>query len=59
MENYSRFVKNFLEQLKRAKVPPEELVQFYLVCIQSVLLHGCQGFHFILPHYLSLTFERI
>ena len=59
MENFSPFVKNFLEQLKRAKVPPEELVQFYLVCIQSVLLHGCQGFHFSLPHYLSLTFERI
>ena len=59
MENFSPLVKNFLEQLKRAKVPPEELVQFYLVCIQSVLLHGCQGFHFSLPHYLSLTFERI
>ena len=31
----------FLAQLKRAKVPPEELVQFYVTCIQSVLLYGC------------------
>ena len=59
MENYSRFVKNFLEQLKRAKVPPEELVRFYLVCIQSVFLYGGQGFKFSVPHYLNLTFERI
>ena len=31
----------FLVQLKRAKVSPEELVQFDVACIQSVLLHGC------------------
>ena len=29
---------------KRAKVSPEELVQFDVACIQSVLLHGCQFF---------------
>ena len=33
MENFGTFVKNFLVQLKRAKVPPEEMVQFYVVCI--------------------------
>ena len=49
----------FLVQLKRAKVPPEELVQFYVAFIQSVLLYGCHVFHFSLPQYLSLTFERI
>ena len=48
----------FLVQLKRAQVPPRELVQFYVACIQSVLLYGCQVFHFSLPRYLSLTFER-
>ena len=50
---------NFLVQLKRAQVPPRELVQFYVACIQLVLLYGCQVFHFSLPQYLSLTFERI
>ena len=30
----------FLAQLKRANVPPEELVQFYVACIQSVVLYG-------------------
>ena len=39
MENFSPFVKNFLEQLKRAKVPPEELVQFYVVCIHINKVH--------------------
>ena len=46
-------------QLKRANVLPDELVQFYVACIQSVLLYGCQVFHFSLPQYLSLSFERI
>ena len=49
----------FLVQLKRAKVPPGELIQFYVACIQSVLLCGCQVLHFSLPQYLSLTIERI
>jgi len=49
----------FLVQLKRAKVPPEELVQFHEACFQYVLLYGCQVFHFSLPQYLSLTFKRI
>ena len=39
MENFSPFVKNFLEQLKRAKVPPEELVQFYVVWIHINKVH--------------------
>ena len=39
----------FLVQLKHPNVPPDELVQFYVACIQSVLLYGCQVFHFSLP----------
>ena len=46
-------------QLKRAKVQAEELVQFYVACIQSVLPYGCQVCHFSLPQYLTLTSERI
>ena len=59
-----------LVQLKRAKVPPEEMVQFhilysvpyttYAACIQSVLPYSClQVCHFSLPKCLSLTFEWI
>ena len=48
-----------LLQLKRAKVHTEELVQFYVACIQSVLPYGCQVCHFSLSQYLTLTFERI
>ena len=38
----------FLVQLrKRVEVRPEELVQFYVACIRSVLLYGCMpGFSF-------------
>ena len=48
-----------LVQLKCAKVPHDELIRFYLACIQSVLIYGCQVFHFSLPQYLSSTIERI
>ena len=48
-----------LLQLKRAKVHAEELVQFYVACIQSLLPYGCQVCHFSLSQYLTITFERI
>ena len=48
----------FLVELKRAKVSPKELVQFYVACIPSVLLCARQVFHASLPQYLSLTIER-
>ena len=34
--------KAFLKQLKRAKLSTEELVKFYVTCIQSVILYECQ-----------------
>ena len=49
----------FFIQLKRAKVPPPELAKFYVTCIQSVLLYGCQVYHYSLPNYLSLSLERV
>lgn len=49
----------FLTQLKRAKVPSPELVNFYVACIQSVLLYGRQVYHYSLPNYLSLSLERV
>ena len=39
----------FLTQLKRAKVPPSALAKFYVACIQSVLLYGCQVYHYSIP----------
>ena len=49
----------FLVQLKGAQVLPDELIRFYLACIQSVSLCDCQVFHFSLQQYLSSTMERI
>ena len=36
----------FLSQLKRAKVSSNELVNFYVTCIRSMLLYSRQVFHF-------------
>ena len=49
----------FLTQLKRANVPSSELAKFYVACIQSILLYGCQVYHYSLPNYLSLSLERV
>jgi hypothetical protein len=43
----------FLSQLKRAKVPSNDLVNFYVTCIRSLLLYSCQVFHFNLPEFLN------
>ena len=49
----------FLSQLKRAKVPSNDLVNFYVTCIRSLLLYSCQVFHFNLPEFLNIMLERI
>ena len=49
----------FLVQLKCAEVPSQELVQFYVACIQSMLTYACQVYRNALPEYLSLSLERI
>lgn len=43
----------FLAQLKHAIVPNNELVKFYVACIQLVLLYGCKVF----PFQLSAVFK--
>jgi hypothetical protein len=50
---------HFLSQLKRAKVPFNDLVNFYVTCIHSLLLYSCQVFHFNLPEFLNIMLERI
>ena len=49
---------NFLRQLKRAKVPSNDLLLFYATCIRLVTEYACQVFHYSLPQYLSDELEK-
>ena len=45
--------------LKRARVPPTELVLYYCACIRSSLDYACPAFHHALPKYLRDELERV
>ena len=49
----------FLKQLKRAKVPPKDMLLFYTTCIRPVLEYVCPVFHNSLLQYLSNEMERL
>ena len=49
----------FLRQLKRAKLPPKDLLLFYVTCIRPVAEYACEVFHDSLPKYLSDDLERL
>lgn len=49
----------FLVQLKRAKLPYNDLVLFYTTCIRSVLSYAVPVFHYSLPQYLKYELERV
>ena len=49
----------FIVQLKRAKIPTKEIVNFYCCCGRPVLEYVCEVFHFALPKYLSDNIERV
>ena len=49
----------FLRQLKRAKVPTNDLLSFYTTCIRPVAEYACPVFHTALPQYLSDQLERL
>ncbi len=49
----------FLSQLKRAKVPTKDLVNFYITCIRPVLTYACEVFNFSLQDNLKSLLERI
>lgn len=49
----------FLKQLRRAKVPSEDMLLFYTTCIRPVLEYACPVFHHSLPQYLSNEMERL
>ena len=42
----------FLVQLKRAKLPPTDLIIFYNTCVRSVIDYAVQVFYNALPQYL-------
>ena len=43
----------FLRQLKRAKVPANDPLSFYITCIRPAAEYACPVFHTALPQYLS------
>ena len=49
----------FLIQLKRAKVPTKDLIQFYTTCIRPILDYGAPVYHYALPQYLQESLERL
>ena len=49
----------FKVQLKRAKIPTKEIVNFYCCCVRPVLEYACEVLHFALPKYLSDNIERV
>ena len=48
----------FLRQLKRAKVPPKDLL-FYITCIRPVAEYACEAFHDTILKYLSDELEKL
>ena len=49
----------FLIQLRRAKVPRNEIILFYASCIGFVLTYASPVFFYALPMYLKKDLERI
>ena len=49
----------FLVQLKRARVPQNDLCLFYITCVRSVIDYAAPVFHHALPAYLSQELERV
>ena len=49
----------FLRQLKRAKVPANDPLSFYITCIRPAAEYACPVFHTALPQYLSDQLERL
>ncbi len=49
----------FIIQLKRAKVPAKDIINFYCTCVRPVLEYSCEVFHFALSTYLSDAIEQV
>ena len=46
-------------QLKRAKLPSNDLVLLYMTCIRSILSYAVPVFYYALPKYLQNDLERV
>ena len=49
----------FLRQLKRAKLPPKDILLFFVTCIRPVAEYACEVLHDSLSKYLSNDLERM
>ena len=49
----------FIVLLKRANVPPNDIVTFYCTAVRPVLEYCAQVYHYALPQYLSDDVERV
>ena len=49
----------FLVQLKREKLPSNDLVLLYMTCIRSILSYTVPVFYYALPKYLQNDLERV
>ena len=49
----------FLRQLKRVRIPVDDLLLFYVTCIRPVTEYACRVFHTALTKYLSDDLERL
>ena len=49
----------FLVQLKRARVPPQDLALFYTSCVRSVVDYAIPAFYHCLPQYLKRELVRL
>ena len=46
-------------QLKRARLPPSDLVLFYFSCVRSIVDYGFPAFYNTLPQYLKNELVRV
>ena len=45
--------------LRRADIPPKDIVTFHRTCVRSILEYRLPVFHHVLPKYLQEDIERV
>ena len=49
----------FFFLLRRADIPPKDIVTFHRTCVRSILEYCLPVFHLVLPKYLQEDIERV
>ena len=49
----------FLRQLRCARLPPKDLIQFFATCSRPVIEYACEALHDSLMQYLCNNLERV